>query len=680
MTPDNHLSGPLESCSGAASPHSDAQRLRQFCHAILGVLDATGSDGACSSALPSELARVIGGGIEKVADAVRQEADALAVAVADLRKLPSRFLNLTTALTELEAARVLAVQVADTLDTFRTETPAATLLPLSVKSVAGENRECPKPLPHRDEEFLSLESTSAEPESEALPEPLQFFNLDAAADKDADETHASPTLEMQGSPTLESPIDPSESRQAVRVFLEGEWHHKQQEFDQAEELYTEAIQIDPQFGSAYARRGQIRLAHGSIDKALADFNKALDLDNTAAEALWWRGDAHAVAGQLDKAVEDYTRVLSINPDLNRARFNLAIALRQQGNTKQALVEFTHVIESRPNDAKAYLKRGEIHLKCGNRELAEADFLAALRNEPACEQARHHIASLRKAIPTVPPALPPAAVISPSEPPPKSATTLSIPVPVAPKSSTTLSSTMPLASKSSTRLPRHTGTSSKAGHLSVNCPHCAKVGEVPWDRLSRVFVCQGCGRRFIVQSDGQATEVVEAKDGKWIEAEKVREQLRLRRKRRRTLIATVVIAILFPTLTLAGWRATRPVEQQIVERELPRELKARAELFAQAWMSSDVRLMKRMTSPAVEKTLYSWYNRHRPPPAFRNPTSGVPPEGVDGVQIEVGTRQGKDGRTVVRIQVRNPKLAPDQPPAELTLVWEERSDGNWYFLP
>ncbi len=669
--------GPPSDGRSAASTHPDTQRLRLFCLSVLGILDATGEGSVCTPALPRELARVIGAGVEKVADVVRQEANALAVAIADLRELPSQFLNLGPALAELESARALAVQVADALNAFRAESPHS----LSV-TIPEERPHCEFLQPAPDHVVHSLAAASMEPapESMALSEPLAFLESDTDERHHPDDTPASPTLETHASPTLESPLDPTESRQAVRMFLEGECHHKQQNFDVAEEFYTEAVSIDPQFGSAYARRGQIRLAHGDYDSAIADFDEALKLDETAVEALWWRGDAHAIAGKLDEAVADYALVLTLQPDLTRARFNLAVALRQKGETVRALVEFTRVIKARPSEAKAYLKRGEIHLKHGHRELAEADFRSALRHDPECEQAQHYLDTL-PAAPSILPVLPVSHTTAPVVPIPlKSSTSLASPTPLPPKSSIVLASSEPTAPKSSTALPRTGGPLNKAGHITVKCPHCEKMGDVPWDRLSKVFVCQGCGRRFIVQSDGSAVEVIEAKNGKWVEAEKVREQARQRRKRRRSLFVAVVVAVLFPALAVAGWRAARPVVPQIVERELPQELNARAELFAQAWLSNDVRLMKRMTSPAVEKTLYAWYNRHRPPPLLRTPTSGTPPEGVDGAQVEVNSRHGKAGQCVVTLRVRNPKLAPDHPPVELRLVWEERSDNNWYFLP
>lgn len=143
---------------------------------------------------------------------------------------------------------------------------------------------------------------------------------------------------------------------------------------------------------------------------------------------------------------------------------------------------------------------------------------------------------------------------------------------------------------------------------------------------------------------------------------------------------VLLTGLIPSLGIAGWRAVRATPPQIVERELPKALTARAELFANAWLSNNVRLMKRMTSPTVEKTLYAWYNRHRPSAALRTGTNSTPPEGVDGAKVEVNTRPGKSGQSVVHIRVGNLKTAPDQAPVELTLVWEERSDNNWYFLP
>src|SRR5581483_5502587 len=93
----------------------------------------------------------------------------------------------------------------------------------------------------------------------------------------------------------------------------------------------------------------------------------------------------------------------------------------------------------------------------------------------------------------------------------------------------------------------------AGQLVVRCPHCGEPGEVPWDRLGKVFVCKACTRRFGVRADGQTAELIEA-GGRWVEATRVREQTRRRRKRRLAVAAAVLAAVLFPAAGVAGWHA------------------------------------------------------------------------------------------------------------------------------
>ncbi|HJZ53969.1 MAG TPA: tetratricopeptide repeat protein [Gemmataceae bacterium] len=578
-------------------PAAGAGQLRRFCTAILELLDASGE----TTALPRELARVIGAGVAEVADGLRREVAACDAAIAQLRNLlPARFLGLApgmpAVLAELESARGIAARITGALDALQEAAPQR-----------GDDRPHPPA-----------------PISDRPAEPVAHYDLLSGDTAEV----------LLGAPTEET-SRPVDTGQAARVFLDAETHRRRREFDRAIALYTDAIRADPRFGPAYSRRGQVRLAQGEIDAAVADFDAALGFDQTAAEAWWWRGDAHAVAGRIDAAVADFTRALDLRPDLTRARFNLAVALRRRGEADRALAEFDKVIESRPGSPAAYLNRGLIHLHRGEANRAAAEFRLALRYDPSCEPAREHLAAL---------AAPP-----PSPPPP--------PAPAA-KSGTT---TQP--------------AKKEAGQMVVNCPGCGHPGEVPWDRLGKVFICTACGKRFGVKPDGKAVELVGAADGRWVEAAKAREQARLRRKRRLGVAGVVLAAALLPGIAFAGWRVARTTAEP-AEPELPTELTPRVELFTRAWLCNDVRLMKRLTTPAQDRAVFSWYVRHRPAPALRSPTDGTPP---DGARIDISHSPGKPGQEVVRIRVSNPKTAPDQPPAELTLIWEQRGD-TWYFLP
>jgi hypothetical protein len=206
-------------------------------------------------------------------------------------------------------------------------------------------------------------------------------------------------------------------------------------------------------------------------------------------------------------------------------------------------------------------------------------------------------------------------------------------------------------------------------VTVKCPRCERAGEIPWNRLDKVFVCPGCKGRFGVNNDGKAVELVARSEGKWVESSRHRQQQKDRWKRK-MLFATVAAALFVPAIALGGWHATRSAKPP-AERELPRELTARAELFVQAWLCNDTRLMQRLASPSADKLVYSWYSRHKPPPALRSATDGTPPEGV---RLDTAVQSAKPGQSTTKV-----KVVKEGAMSELTLTWEQRGE-DWFFLP
>lgn len=612
------MSNPLT----AADPTADADRLRRFCLALLAALDsANGAERL--PALSQDLLRVLGSGVGEVADGLRREIAAWEIAAEGLRNLPGRYLTPTLVvpalLTELDAARSAAAQVADALDAIRgapLQSPAPAVVSSPRDSVAP-------PVPTDLEERV----VSAEP-SAPTDDTVEFLLPPASGG----------------------------TEQAARVFADAEAYRRQRDSERAEVLYTEVVRIDPRFGPAYSRRGQLRTVRGDLVAAVADFTTALELDDAAAEAWWWRGDAHAVAGRPDDAVADYERALALRPDLTRARFNLGVALRQTGATERALAEFDRVLEERPTHAAAHLNRGLIRLQTGDRGRAAAEFRAALRLDPTCQHAHERLDALTAR--SAPPAAPTAPAIR-LVPAPRPAPTVTVaPKPTGPK---------PVGP----RPPK-----AESAQVAIKCPGCGEAGAVPWDRLGKVLVCGACKRRFGVKAGGATVELIGTADGKWVEAPLLRQEVRRRRKQRLMLVGAVLAAVLLPVGAFAGWKMARP-EPVLTERELPLELADRAELFAQAWLCNDVRLMKRLTAPTQDKLVYAWYNRTRPPAALRGPTDGLPPP--DGTKIEVSIRSDRPGQSVVRVRISNPIHAPNRAPFEMTWVWEELAD-TWFFLP
>ena len=78
---------------------------------------------------------------------------------------------------------------------------------------------------------------------------------------------------------------------------------------------SRAIDINPGYAWAIARRGQAYLAVGRYDEALADFSCAIDIGPSRAWIIASCGQAYHATGQSDKAHADFTRAIELDPEI-----------------------------------------------------------------------------------------------------------------------------------------------------------------------------------------------------------------------------------------------------------------------------------------------------------------------------------------------------------------------------
>jgi hypothetical protein len=202
----------------------------------------------------------------------------------------------------------------------------------------------------------------------------------------------------------------------------------------------------------------------------------------------------------------------------------------------------------------------------------------------------------------------------------------------------------------------------SNQLQIRCHACGESGAINWDRLNHIQNCRHCSRHFAVRADGHAVEVIKSAGDRW-RPKRGRNSLFRPRPRRWLIAATLLLAL--PLVATAGWRMVRPAAVIAAELELPRELTPRAEAFSRAWLASDVRTMKRLTSPAQDRVLYGWFAHHRPPV--------LAPASIEPPHIDVAVQSVKADQTVLRVRVAGKSSV------ELTQTWERRGE-NWFFLP
>jgi tetratricopeptide (TPR) repeat protein len=121
---------------------------------------------------------------------------------------------------------------------------------------------------------------------------------------------------------------------------------------------------------------------GEDDQALADDSKAIELDPNYVSAYSNRGIARGNKGDLDAAIADVTRAVEIDPQYAWGFMSRGILHSKRREPGPAHADFGKAIEIDPNCAFAYALRGETYLRNGDDERAFADESKADRMTPA----------------------------------------------------------------------------------------------------------------------------------------------------------------------------------------------------------------------------------------------------------------------------------------------------------
>jgi len=119
------------------------------------------------------------------------------------------------------------------------------------------------------------------------------------------------------------------SDQANVLIKQGADALEQKQLEQAEKLFTQAIEADPTFAEAYNQRAIARYLAERYPQSIEDCQRVLERMPCHFGA--WAGMGHCWAhlGETSKAIECYSKALEINPHLDQVDEALT-TLRCQG--------------------------------------------------------------------------------------------------------------------------------------------------------------------------------------------------------------------------------------------------------------------------------------------------------------------------------------------------------------
>jgi len=115
-------------------------------------------------------------------------------------------------------------------------------------------------------------------------------------------------------------------------------------WQEAEDNYQKAIQLNPGFSTARQRYALMMATQGKYKEALEEIKKAHDLDPLSKIINTDSGLINLISGNADTAIAKCQEVLDLDPDFPVALFVKGLAHEQKGETGSAIANFKHAAE------------------------------------------------------------------------------------------------------------------------------------------------------------------------------------------------------------------------------------------------------------------------------------------------------------------------------------------------
>ena len=152
-------------------------------------------------------------------------------------------------------------------------------------------------------------------------------------------------------------------RQALDLATQ---HHTAGRLSQAENIYQQILQNDPNQPSALHLLGVIAHQRGHNDTAIEFITKALTLEPNQAQAHYNLGLTLRDLGRVEEAVSSYHKALALKPDYAEAYNNLGTAFRDLGKLEEAVQSYRNALAVKPDYLEAYINCGfATELRDGN---------------------------------------------------------------------------------------------------------------------------------------------------------------------------------------------------------------------------------------------------------------------------------------------------------------------------
>ncbi|WP_432808935.1 tetratricopeptide repeat protein [Pantanalinema sp. GBBB05] len=195
----------------------------------------------------------------------------------------------------------------------------------------------------------------------------------------------------QHHPKTASPSPQASSSSPIATLLQPALQHYQQgNLVEAERLYRQVLQQDPDQVEALHAIGVIVCQSGQLETAENYLRRVVTLSPQFAQAWGNLGGVVQQRGRVEEAIGYYQQAIALDPLYADAHQNLAVALQEQERLEEAIVHCQQAIALKPQIADLYYNLGFMLRRLNRLEEAIVQYRQAIQRRPDFVEAHKNL--------------------------------------------------------------------------------------------------------------------------------------------------------------------------------------------------------------------------------------------------------------------------------------------------
>lgn len=172
--------------------------------------------------------------------------------------------------------------------------------------------------------------------------------------------------------------------EATWPYIIGTMYEQNKQYKKAIDYYSEANGKDVS-ASVYQRISVCHYELGDYEAALTSINQALNMDSTNLSYMALKANIYYEKGDVQSAISEWDKVLVAQPEYGFGYYRRGWFKELAADMDGAVEDLSMSVVLDPEYSYAYVSRGDIYMKQGKKELAEADFKKVIEIEDTPEK-------------------------------------------------------------------------------------------------------------------------------------------------------------------------------------------------------------------------------------------------------------------------------------------------------